>query len=166
MAWPAGGVPTTNVDAGSDVPALARLDIKTLIDQFNQAIASRGDVDGVCELDANLRIPAVRMGYATGTYSVTLGGNFADDRHIAHGLGTDDLDCGVAVYAVGASIIEIGQYSAHVMTANRFVVANVGNGGAGLGVASFPAAGSLALRVVNTYGASRTLQVNWWARVR
>lgn len=166
MAWPAGSVSVVNVDSGGDIPAIARLDIKNLIDQFNEAIASRGGMDGVCELDPTARIPAVRMGYATGTYSVTLGANFADDRHIAHGLGTDNLDCGVAVYVVGANIIQIGQYAAHIMTANRFVVANLGNGAATLGVSSFPPPGQLALRVVNDYGASRTLEVNWWARVR
>lgn len=52
MAWPSGTkAPTTNVDAGSDRPALARADIKqnidnvnSIIDTFDIAAPSNGDI--------------------------------------------------------------------------------------------------------------------------
>ena len=61
MPLPAGGVPVTNVDAGADSAAQARLDLKNLIDQFNQLIQAFGGASGACDLDANALVPIARL---------------------------------------------------------------------------------------------------------
>jgi len=61
MAWPGGSVPTTNVDAGGDDPALARADIKTAFDKINLMIPARAAADGVCDLDSGAKIPDARF---------------------------------------------------------------------------------------------------------
>jgi len=45
MTWPTTPIPTTNLDAGSDSPAAARADIKTMADQVNSIRAEFGTVD-------------------------------------------------------------------------------------------------------------------------
>lgn len=61
MAWPTGSVNTTNLDAGSDSPALARPDLKTMADKVNAMIPARAAADGVASLDANTLIPVGQL---------------------------------------------------------------------------------------------------------
>ncbi len=62
MTWPIDDLDTTHFDAGSDNPAQARPMFKRLIDRVKTLISARGVADGVCELDANAKVPTVRIG--------------------------------------------------------------------------------------------------------
>lgn len=162
MPWPAGNVPVANVDEGTDSAALARVDLKTLIDQFNAAIASRGGADGVCELDASGKIPFSRQsGVVVGTYTTAvLASPGQDERSVAHGLGTDDIDIGISLF--GSNIIPGAQsVSGTAMGADkRFVTV-----GGSVIYLSPPAPGNVAIAVRND-GGDQTITVNWWARKR
>lgn len=61
MTWPAGSIPTTNLDAGTDSPGSARADLKTAVDQLNAAIAARGAASGVASLDSSTKIPIAQL---------------------------------------------------------------------------------------------------------
>ena len=51
---------TGHVDEASDSPAMARAGLLALIRAVKGLIAGRGAANGVCELDANARIPGAR----------------------------------------------------------------------------------------------------------
>lgn len=57
MAWPTGSVSTANLDQGSDSPAQARSDLKTLVDKVNDMIQARAAADGVASLDGSGKVP-------------------------------------------------------------------------------------------------------------
>lgn len=59
--WPASPVVTTNMDAGSDSPATARSDIKTMADDVNLVIAARGVADGIAALDSAGLVPQAEI---------------------------------------------------------------------------------------------------------
>ena len=61
MPWPSSSVSTSNVDSGSDNPALARADILAAIQALNVMIAGRGSVDGVASLDSGGLIPSAQL---------------------------------------------------------------------------------------------------------
>ena len=57
MAWGnSGNIDTTNLDAGTDSPALARPDLKAALDELTAVINGRGTANGVASLNANLKI--------------------------------------------------------------------------------------------------------------
>ena len=67
--WPTDDLATTHFDAGSDSPADARPILKKALDYLKAIIGARGSADGVCELDANAKVPParIRRGEAGGT---------------------------------------------------------------------------------------------------
>lgn len=56
-AFPTGAIVTTNVDAGSDSPNLARADIKSCFDKVNDIIASKNLANGTLVADAAGKAP-------------------------------------------------------------------------------------------------------------
>lgn len=57
MAWAnAGNIITTNLDSGTDSPALARADLKAALDEIVLIINGRGSANGVASLNANAKI--------------------------------------------------------------------------------------------------------------
>lgn len=57
MAWGnSGNIDTTNLDAGTDSPALARADLKAALDELTAVINGRGTSNGVASLNANNKI--------------------------------------------------------------------------------------------------------------
>lgn len=57
MAWGnSSNVSTTNLDSGSDSPALARPDIKAAFDELTAVINGRGSASGVAPLNASTKI--------------------------------------------------------------------------------------------------------------
>ena len=62
MAWPTDDLATDHFDAGADSPADARPVLKKVIDYLKAIIAAPGVADGLCELDANAKVPATRIG--------------------------------------------------------------------------------------------------------
>lgn len=63
--WPSGSVPTGNLDAGTDSPAAARSDLKTMADKVNDMIGARGAASGVASLDASTKIPLAQLPLTT-----------------------------------------------------------------------------------------------------
>ncbi|MFQ5510041.1 MAG: hypothetical protein ACE5FN_12020 [Leptospirillia bacterium] len=74
MAWPTGAVNTTNLDQGTDSPALARADLLAAIQKLNDMIAALNQPGGVLGLDGSsgALIP--------GVLSVTAQANVAGNR--------------------------------------------------------------------------------------
>ena len=60
MSWPTDDLQTTDLDSGSDTPPRAMF--LRLFQRVKAIIAARGQADGVCELDANTRVPNARIG--------------------------------------------------------------------------------------------------------
>jgi|TARA_B100000519_G_scaffold33192_1_gene23156 hypothetical protein len=62
MGWAtSGNVVTTNLDSGTDSPALARADIKTAFDELKNVIDGRATSNGVASLDSNSLVPATQI---------------------------------------------------------------------------------------------------------
>jgi microcystin-dependent protein len=61
MAWPAGGIPTANLDAGTDSPGLARPALLAAVQAVNDIAASRGAADGIAALDSGGKVPAAQL---------------------------------------------------------------------------------------------------------
>jgi len=62
MGWgTAGNIITTNLDSGTDSPALARADLKSALDEITAIINGRGSANGVASLDANTLVPASQL---------------------------------------------------------------------------------------------------------
>ncbi len=61
MAWPTVTIVTTQMDAGTDDPSQARAEIKQMADNVNTIKDARGQVSGICELDASTEVPANRI---------------------------------------------------------------------------------------------------------
>ena len=167
MPWPSGGVPVTNVDAGTDVPALSRVDLKNLIDQFNEAILSRGTANGVCELDANSKIPFNRLsGVEVGSITTpSLPSGQFDCGTITHSLGTDDVDFGGTIHGNGGNFT-LRQIPAANLTGTDGRTVHIGTPNIGGGNASVaPASGSIAYCVENG-GQTQTVTLRYWIRRR
>lgn len=64
MAWPPGGIDTTNLDSGADSVALARPAILASVQAVNDMAASRGVADGVASLDSAGQVPVGQLGAA------------------------------------------------------------------------------------------------------
>ena len=62
MSWPTDDLSSEHFDAGADSPAHARSVIKKAIDYLKAILGARGAADGLCELDANAKVPAARIG--------------------------------------------------------------------------------------------------------
>ena len=60
MPWPADNLTSNRLNAGGDDPSLARAEILRLIEALQAIIAGRATINGICELDADGRIPANR----------------------------------------------------------------------------------------------------------
>ena len=60
MAWPtnSSNIVTTNLDSGTDSPALARADLKTALDELANVIDGRNQTSGVAGLSASGKIGA------------------------------------------------------------------------------------------------------------
>jgi len=57
MAWGnSSNVSTTNLDSGTDSPALARVDLKAALDELTAVIDGRGAINGVASLDASAKV--------------------------------------------------------------------------------------------------------------
>lgn len=54
MTWPTNAVSTTNLDAGTDNPGLARADIKQAVDNINSVVAEFGSVDLASSTDGQV----------------------------------------------------------------------------------------------------------------
>jgi hypothetical protein len=62
MPWPAAAnFAKTNVDAGTDSPAIARSDIHQLMVDVEDMIDARDEADGVAPLDADGKLPAANL---------------------------------------------------------------------------------------------------------
>jgi len=66
MAWPAGNISTTNLDAGADSPASARAQILAAVQAVNDMVAMLGLAGGPASLDSAGRVPATQGGIPTG----------------------------------------------------------------------------------------------------
>ena len=102
--------------------------------------------------------------WANGTYtSGSLATSGTANTTVAHGLGTDDIDFGAKVVgsdgttygSVAVAIFDTSGYSVHAGLPNPS--ANI--------TPSKPAAGNLYIGVLND-GATQTVTVHWWARIR
>ncbi len=62
MAWPTDDLATDHFDAGTDSPADARPVIKKAIDYLKAIMAALGVAGGMCELNANAKVPDGRIG--------------------------------------------------------------------------------------------------------
>ncbi len=62
MAWPTDDLTTDHLDAGADSPADARPMLKKALDYLKDIIVALGVAGGICELDANAKVPAARIG--------------------------------------------------------------------------------------------------------
>ena len=62
MVWPNDSLTTDHFDAGADSPAKARSVLKRLIDVTKAVLAARSAANGLCELDANRKVPDARIG--------------------------------------------------------------------------------------------------------
>ncbi len=62
MAWPTDDLATDHFDAGADSPADARPVLKRVIDYLKAIIAALGVAGGICELNANAKVPDGRIG--------------------------------------------------------------------------------------------------------
>jgi len=62
MAWGnASNVSTTNLDSGTDSPALARVDLKAALDELTAVINGRAQANGVAPLGADAKVPATNL---------------------------------------------------------------------------------------------------------
>lgn len=90
MAWPTTTITTTDMDAGTDSPAVARAQIKQMADDINAMIAALNAALGVAGLDASgliattqlPTIPANKGG--TGQTAFTVGDIFFREYQLDH----------------------------------------------------------------------------------
>lgn len=62
MAFPSGTViENSNLDSGTDSPANARADLLSLVNAFNQVIASENGNNGICVLDNSGKIQVAQL---------------------------------------------------------------------------------------------------------
>jgi len=63
MAWPtnSNNIVTTNLDAGTDSPAAARVDLKAALDELTNVIDGRNQASGVAGLNASSQISAAQI---------------------------------------------------------------------------------------------------------
>lgn len=61
MAFPTASVTTTNLDAGTDDPSLARADLLDGIQKLNTIITEGGGANGVALLDASTKLSSTQM---------------------------------------------------------------------------------------------------------
>lgn len=61
MGWPADDLDTSNMDAGTDSPALARPMLVRLLNRVKTIIAARGVANGIASLDRNGKIPSIQV---------------------------------------------------------------------------------------------------------
>lgn len=61
MAFPTASVTTTNLDAGTDDPSLARADLLDGVQKLNTIISEGGAANGVALLDASAKLSANQM---------------------------------------------------------------------------------------------------------
>ena len=63
-AWPTDDLTKVHLDAGTDSPKQARLELEALLDKVKAILAAYGDVSGVATLDAGTEVPAAQLGKA------------------------------------------------------------------------------------------------------
>lgn len=61
MAWPAGGISTTQLDGDLDSPLLARPSLLAAVQAVNDIAASRGTPSGVASLDSSGKVPLTQI---------------------------------------------------------------------------------------------------------
>lgn len=99
--------------------------------------------------------------FAVGSYTTaSLVNGGVDERSVAHGLGTDNIDFGMTIF--GSSALPSGRSVSGTAlgTDKRFMTVGSTNV-----FPSLPAAGNLRIAVINDT-ADQTITVNWWARKR
>lgn len=105
MAWPSTPIDTTDMDAGTDSPASARIDLKSAVDAVNAMIAGRGSASGVASLDASSKILDAQLPASVAGSTVS---NFIKGQIIQV---EDDTGAGSASFsltAIGTSYESIG----------------------------------------------------------
>lgn len=141
MAWPSGTkAGTTNVDAGTDKPSLARADIKqnidnvnSIIDEFNIASPSDGDILQYNaspaqweSVPSSTAIPSINVAFATHRTGDTLvpatGGSA--DRKIPF---TEQVDAG-AILSISSGDFTLAGSGTFVIQLGIFDIADTGTG--------------------------------------
>ena len=61
MAFPTASVTTTNLDAGTDDPSLARADLLDAVQKLNTIIAEGGGANGVALLNSSNKLTSTQM---------------------------------------------------------------------------------------------------------
>lgn len=61
MAWPTGGISTTQLDGDLDSPLLARPSLLAAVQAVNEMAAARGAADGVAGLDSGGKVPLAQI---------------------------------------------------------------------------------------------------------
>ena len=68
MAWPTDDIDTSGVDQGNDTPP--RVEFLKVFNRIKDIIAGRGTANGICDLDASVKIPIARIPNTfTGTFA-------------------------------------------------------------------------------------------------
>lgn len=83
MAWPTDDLDTNNFNEGTDNPSLARLMLERVILRVKSMIASRGAVNGVCDLDGESKVPIARIPIGTGGEGVSAGNHNHDSAYLS-----------------------------------------------------------------------------------
>lgn len=61
MAWPTVNIDTTEMDAGTDHPDVARIQIKQIADNVNAIKDAKGAASGIAPLDSGSKVPAANL---------------------------------------------------------------------------------------------------------
>lgn len=92
MAWPTDTLTTTHLDAATDDPSQARVELKAAVDLLKAVIAGRATASGVCDLDASTLIPAARLSASILTTALGYTPWHAGNDGAGSGLDADLLD--------------------------------------------------------------------------
>lgn len=97
--WPINGVNTTNLDAATDSPAAARVDLLDLAQKFNDVQNDRGVANGVASLDGNARLTSTEAPYFAAGSASAPSITFAGDTD----TGIYNSSANVIAFATGAN---------------------------------------------------------------
>lgn len=128
MAWPTDDLSAQHAGAGSDSPALFRPTMKKMVDCLKTIIAALGQADGICELDANRKVPGSRIGRGVANGTAPLDASAKVPRN--HLPGATGTDAGAVRLATTAEIQGTG--GAGVVTGGRLLSRTATTGRAGI----------------------------------
>jgi hypothetical protein len=80
MAWPTDDLTTDHLDQATDDPSQARVELLNAVNKIKAILASLGVADGVCDLDANVKVPLNRLYVGSGQ---GLDADTVDGKHAA-----------------------------------------------------------------------------------